>query len=357
VSRLNVAVVGAGFIASRKHLPALQGLKSKVHIAAICDQNLAQATGLARQYGNTHVYQDVSEMLAKEKLDIVNVCTPPATHADVSVKAIQAGCNVLIEKPMALHPSECDAIIQASKLRGVKVCVAHSDLFYPPFIKAKNMVAKGEIGQFTGMRIFLSTPTSYMTSREEHWAHRLPGGVIGETGPHLVYMTLAYINPITSVLAQGFKRLPDFPWSTFEDYRIELAGEKAASTVTSIYTSKQWAALVDLWGTEGGLTLDLESMTLVRHRRPSLNPLTIAKSQIQASLQSVGDTVLTGLNLAVGRYKKTHDVLIESFVNSILKKTDSPVPPEEGKEAVRVMNLIASQLEAQKAQPSSVVDG
>ncbi|MFN2500332.1 MAG: hypothetical protein ABR557_14730, partial [Pyrinomonadaceae bacterium] len=46
------------------------------------------------------------------------------------------------------------------------------------------------------MRIMLSTPTDYMTSREDHWAHKLPGGVIGESGPHIVYMTLAFINPI-----------------------------------------------------------------------------------------------------------------------------------------------------------------
>ena len=87
------------------------------------------------------------------------------------------------------------------------------------------------IGEFRGMRIFLSTPTDYITSKADHWANKLAGGVIGETGPHIVYMTLAFIPNIVSVRALGKKMLFEYPWSPFEDYRIDLIGEKAISSI------------------------------------------------------------------------------------------------------------------------------
>jgi predicted dehydrogenase len=261
------------------------------------------------------------------------------------------GCHVLIEKPMALNVSECEEIIAASRRHNVKICVAHSDLFYPPFLRARELVAQGAIGDFMGMRIFLSTPTDYMTSREDHWAHRLPGGVIGETGPHVVYMTLAFINPIQEVKVHALKSLP-YRWSAFEDYRIDLVGEKATSTITSIYTTDQWAAQVDIWGTEGMLKLDLELMSLVKYRRDTLSPWRVAASGLSESVQLVRDTVRTGAQVLLGRFKKTHDILIEQFIDSILHDTPSPVPAEEGREAVRVMNLIVEQLDQQRQEGS-----
>src|SRR5256885_13239843 len=102
-------------------------------------------------------------------------------------------------------------------------------------MKARELVAEGRIGTLRGMRIFLSTPTDYITSNPEHWANKLPGGVIGETGPHIVYMTLAFINPIVDVHAAGRKLLPEYPWSPYEDYRIDLAGETATASIILTY--------------------------------------------------------------------------------------------------------------------------
>ena len=347
MSELKVAIVGTGLIAVKKHFPAFLRLDKKICIVAICDLNEARARETADRFGIPTVYTDVGEMLSREKPDLVDICTPPKTHANLAIRAIEHGAHVLIEKPMALDVSECDDIIRTAQQQSRKVCVAHSDLFYPPFLRARELVARGAIGEFMGMRIFLSTPTDYMTSRKDHWAHRLPGGVIGETGPHVVYMTLAFINPIREVKVHALKSLP-YPWSTFEDYRIDLVGEQATSTITSIYTTDQWAAQVDIWGTEGMLKLDLELMSLIRYRRNALSPWRIAASGLSESVQLIRDTMWTGTQVLLRRFKKTHDILIERFVDSILNDTPPPVTAEEGREAVRVMNLIAEQLGRQR---------
>ena len=108
----------------------------------------------------------------------------------------------------------------------------------------------GRLGECAECASFLSTPTDYMTSRAEHWAHKLPGGVIGETGPHIVYMTLAFIPHIRTVNVDALKVLHNYPWSSFEDYRINLIGDDIISSATVIYTTEEWAAKVEVWGTQ-----------------------------------------------------------------------------------------------------------
>src|SRR5262249_28830188 len=156
---------------------------------------------------------------------------------------------------------------------------------YPAFMKARELVTMGAIGEFRGMRTFLLTPVNYMTSRRNHWAHRLPGGMIGESGPHVIYLSLAFISPIVEIQVHAQKLLPEFQWSQFEDYRVELFGETAASSVTLAYTTNQWAATVDIWGDHGLIQVDLETQSLVCHNRRDLRPLTVGLSGLHEAFQ------------------------------------------------------------------------
>lgn len=345
MGKLRAAIVGAGLIAGKKHIPAFLRHKNKVELTALCDLNQDGARKLAAQFGVPRVYSDIGEMIEKEKPDLVDICTPPQTHVKLAVEAMDRGCHVLIEKPMALTVAECDKIVEAQERNSVKVCVGHSDLFYYPFMEARELVRSGAIGKFRGMRIMLSTPTDYMTSREDHWAHKLPGGVIGESGPHIVYMTLAFINPIRKVSVDAIKLL-DFPWSRYDDYRINLIGDQAISSVSLSYTTDQWAARLDILGEKGILTLDLEGMYLVNSRRPKLSPVPVALSILSESGQIMQNLVSKGVRLAAGRYENTHDIIVSRFVDSISNNTESPVPAAEGREAVRVLNMIVEKLDS-----------
>ncbi len=343
MSKLRAAIVGAGLIAGKKHIPAFLRHKNKVELTALCDLNQDGARKLAAQFGVPRVYSDIGEMIEKERPDLVDICTPPQTHVRLAVEAMDRGCHVLIEKPMALTVAECDKIVEAQERNGVKVCVGHSDLFYYPFMEARELVRSGAIGKFRGMRIMLSTPTDYMTSREDHWAHKLPGGVIGESGPHIVYMTLAFISPVRKVSVDAIKLL-DFPWSRYDDYRINLIGDEAISSVSLSYTTDQWAARLDILGEKGILTLDLEGMYLVNSRRPKLSPVPVALSILSESGQIVQNLLSKGIRFAAGKYENTHDIIVSRFVDSISNNTESPVSAEEGREAVRVLNMIVEKL-------------
>lgn len=343
---MRVGIIGSGFIAKQKHLPAWKKAGRDAQVVALSDPNVAQAEELARTHGITGVYKDYRQMLEAEQLDVVDICSPPRTHAELAICSLKAGAHALIEKPMAINTGECDRILAAAQANGRKICVAHSDLFYPSFLKAREIVKQGSIGEFGGMRIFLSTPVDYITSKPDHWAHRLPGGVIGETGPHVIYMALAFINPIERVRVAARKQLNQFPWSPYEDYRLDLMGENATCSVALTYATNRWAVQLDIWGSEGHLKFDLETQTLIVHGRSDLKPMTLGISAVKEAGQMLSGTLGTSLSYLTGKFENTHERLVREFVESIRTGTPTPVPPEEGREAVRVMDLLVSQLAA-----------
>lgn len=343
-NRLRVAVIGTGLIATVKHFPALKNLNELVEICAVCDVNRDQAQKVAADLPGAKVYTDLAELLATEKPDIVDICTPPKLHAPMALQCLEGGAHLLIEKPMCQTVEECDQVIAVAKKLNRQICIAHSDLFYPSFSRARKMVTRGDIGKLRGMRIHLSTPTEYITSKPDHWAHKLPGGVFGESGPHVVYMTLAYINPIVQVQALGRKIQPEYPFSPFEDYRVELVGQDITCTASLIYSTDQWAAEVDLWGTQGSIRIDLESQTLIHRSRDELKAIPVGLSALGEAAQIVASGVTTAFERVTRRYVQTHQELLKAFAQSLAAGTPSPVSPEEGRESIRVMNMITAQL-------------
>ncbi|MCG8554535.1 MAG: Gfo/Idh/MocA family oxidoreductase [Proteobacteria bacterium] len=327
-----------------KHLPAIAALAPRARAVAVVDIDREQAGTLAGRFQIQGVYTDLEEMLSKERPDVVDICTPPKTHAPIAVQCIQAGAHVLLEKPMCQTETECDQVMAAAKEHRRKVCIAHSDLFYPSFYKARKMLERGDIGKFRGMRIHLSTPVTYITSKPDHWAHKLPGGVFGESGPHVVYLTLPFINPIREVQIIGRKVLEEHPWSSYEDYRLNLIGDEATSSVSMIYDTKQWSGQIDLWGEDGTLRVDMESQALIHTRREELKLIPVGLSSLGEAAQILMSGLGTGFEMMTRRYTQTHQALLGAFVDAIVGDTESPVPGEQGKETIRVMNMITQQL-------------
>lgn len=343
-NKLQVGIVGCGAIAVKRHIPGLIRLKRNVVLQAVCDRNEDLAKETARKFNIPKTYQSLSQMLSGESLDIVDICTPPQVHAPLAIEALEHGCHVLLEKPMALTISDCDKMLDASRKYGRKLCIVHNVLFHPPLLEAKKLVAEGAIGDFTGMRIFLSDPRDEMIMRKDYWIHKLPGGLIGETGPHVVYMSLAFLNSVKGVAIYA-KNFLEHPWAPFDEFRIELEGENAMSSIAISYTSNRYAAEVDILGTEGALHLDLQSMLVLRQgAKTSLTPWNLVSTSLGSAFQIVTGPVANGFKVATGRFRLGHDAVIERFVKSILSDIQPPVTGEEGREVVRVMEMLVSKL-------------
>lgn len=119
---MKAIILGASSIAPI-HCRALESLN--VDIYGICDKNPDAAERLAKQY-SAKVYTDVAQIL-DEDVDFVSICTPNGTHADFAVQLMNAGKNVVVEKPMSLNTEDCDLILETEKKTG-KRCAPISQL-------------------------------------------------------------------------------------------------------------------------------------------------------------------------------------------------------------------------------------
>ncbi len=340
------AVIGTGFISAKNHLPAWMRLQRKVKVVAVCDLDRDRAETVSRTFGIPAVYTDVQQMLETERPDFVDICTPPSTHANIAVAALKADSHVLIEKPMAMNVEECDAIIRAERESTSRVEVAHTDLFHPSVTEAQNRIKRGDIGDFTGMRIFYCTPVTLNTTDPDHFANRLPGGAIGETGPHVVYLTQAFVGHIRDVWVQGQKLLPEYPWSPFEDYRLELAGDRTSSSVVLTFTSRHSGYWVELWGTEGVLKIDMQSKVLVDYRRVNQSPWGIGFSAFREAAQIASGAFANGTGYLTGRFRNTHDRLVQGFFQRGVEGLAPVASAEDGRNTVQVMGTISERLQS-----------
>ena len=343
MSKLEVAVVGCGSVAQKRHIPGFLRLRGKVSLCAVCDLNEELATEVAKRFGVPHAYSNLSDMLSKEDLDIVDICTPPQVHTSVAVESMESKCNVLMEKPMALSVSDCNKMIYAAKKHGTKLSVVHNQRFYPSFIKAQELVDKGAIGKLTGIRVLSLTNRKVYMAHKDHWVHTLPGGVVGETGPHTIYMSLAFMNTIKNVDVYAKKTL-SYPWVLFDDYRIELEGENMNGSIYISHAGDYTASKVELFGMEGSIVAELESLLLTQVKLEDLDPTSVALSSLRVAAQIVKGVVSNAFRVIFHTPMLGHDIMIEKFVNSIIDDLPVPVTPEEGRETVRVMEEIVKKL-------------
>jgi predicted dehydrogenase len=342
--KLNLAIVGCGAVAGYRHMPAFKRIKKHVNFQTTCDRNIHLADTLAQKHEFHVAYADLAQMLHNEPIDMVDICTPPATHANIAIEVMENGCDVLIEKPMASTVDECKKMIVTAKAYRRKLCVIHNVLFHKPLLDAKSILESGIIGDFRGMRILLSDPRAEMITRSDYWVHKLKGGVIGETGPHPIYISQAFIGDIKNVevFARNYE---NHPWAPFDEFRIELEGEKGFSSVMISYSGNRYAAEVEMFGSEGAIYCDLQSMlTIVHPKKENLNKLRLVDTSLDTAKQIIFGLADNALDVITGRFKVGHDVIIERFVDSCLNDTPLPVTGEEGMNVIKTLEMIVDSL-------------
>ena len=92
-------------------------------------------------------YFDYHEMLEKERPELVAIATESGKHAKIALDCINAGCNLIIEKPIALSIADADAIIKAAKQNNVKVCASHQNRFNKSIQKIREALEKNRVGR------------------------------------------------------------------------------------------------------------------------------------------------------------------------------------------------------------------
>ena len=143
-----VGIIGCGNIAQR-HTKAYQSVPG-FHLAAAAEPNAETARTFQETFAIPTMYADPKEMLRKESLDVVSICTWHGLHAPQTLIAAEDGAKaVLCEKPMAVSLDEADQMITACRTSGTKLAIGHQRRFYPGWTEARRLVSEGVIGKPT----------------------------------------------------------------------------------------------------------------------------------------------------------------------------------------------------------------
>jgi predicted dehydrogenase/nucleoside-diphosphate-sugar epimerase len=354
---MRVAIVGCGRI-SRVHIAALREIEG-LTVSAVCDRDQWSAQTAAGLVENAKAYDDLATLLQEERPDAVHILTPPDTHAKLAIQAMEAGCHVLVEKPMALAVQEADSMIAAARDNRVKLCTNHNYLFNPSLMKAKRLVESGAIGEVVHVYSYYGQGNEETygstTGGSSHWAFRLPGSVFTNFLPHLISLQLAFfevesVAGVTLAQANGTEKL-------MTEMTALLQGSSASGTMCISMRTKPYAKFVDVYGTKGILHADLAREVCTIHKARRLpRMLTRAIFNLEDSVQLTTGTVVNMAKLALGKLKNYAGlyVLVRRFYDSIRNDQEPPVPGEEGRKMVEVLEKVWKGLSTQPSRPRAV---
>jgi len=145
---MKYALIGCGRI-SPNHIAA--ALANKLEFVAVCDINEQMMEDKILKFKldeqNVARYHDYREMLEEQKPDLVSICTESGKHASIALDCIEAGVNLIIEKPIALSIKDADAIIEKAKEHNVKVCACHQNRFNKSVVKIREAMEENRFGK------------------------------------------------------------------------------------------------------------------------------------------------------------------------------------------------------------------
>lgn len=143
---MKYALIGCGRISSN-HIAAAKS--NNLEFVGLCDtdSNMLYEKATKFDLKDIHQYSDYHEMLDKEKPELVAIATESGKHAAIALDCIDAGCNLIIEKPIALSIADADEIILRSKKKGVKVCASHQNRFNKSIKKIREAIEENRFGR------------------------------------------------------------------------------------------------------------------------------------------------------------------------------------------------------------------
>lgn len=144
---MKYCLIGCGRI-SVNHIAA--AINNELEIKGICDlfpEKMKEKKEMYPKIKEVKEYTDYKEMLAKEKPELVAICTESGEHAHIAIDSLNAGANLIIEKPIALSLEDADAIIKLAKEKGLKVCANHQNRFNKSIKKMREALENGKFGK------------------------------------------------------------------------------------------------------------------------------------------------------------------------------------------------------------------
>lgn len=349
---MKIGIIGCG-VAMQHHIAAIRSVHG-AEIVGICDIRTDKLEKAANRFNIKNKFTDFSIMLKQQSPDAVFILTPPRTHASIAIQVMNSGCHVLVEKPMAITIEEADAMIDASKKNKVKLCVVHQHLFDPPIQRAKRILETGVLGNIVYAEAKYLLDNKKMieeqTNRPDHWVYKLPIGMYGEFIPHMTYLLLSFLKRVESVQVLE-KKIYNGNHSTIGGLTLQLNSENAIGHLSMFSNMDHEHFSIRIYGTKAALNINMLDLTIAMEKERNL-PRVPARmlSTIEQSFQGISETAANIVRILSGKLKRRlgHRNLVKKFIECIRNDGPPPVTGEEGREVVRILEMVEEQLRVPK---------
>jgi predicted dehydrogenase len=347
VGELGIGIIGSGGIARGAHLPGYKAAESMgVRVVACADVNEETAKQTAEQFGVPHVYTDYRELLARDDIQAVSVCTPNYLHKQPTIDALEAGKHVLCEKPLAMNAEEARAMVEASHRTGKKLQVGLHTRFNSSAQAIKRFIDAGEMGD-----VYFARAQAIRRRGIPAWGvftqkDKQGGGPLIDIGVHILDLTLwlmghpkptycsgqtyakfGHREGVVGLLGQWDPKI-----FSVEDFAVGLVRFENGATLVleSAFCANQEQREIfntDLYGSEGGASYNPCKMFFERH-------------------QTLIDATPAFLPTV-----KPHEEEVKAFCKAILEDTPVPVPGEHGLMATEILDAIYRSSEVGREVP------
>src|SRR5437763_11038460 len=218
IGLIGYAFMGAAHSQAWRTAPHFFDLPLRPELTVLAGRNAAAVTAAAGQLGWSSTETDWRRVLERDDVDLVDVCTPGATHAEIAVAALEAGKHVLCEKPLAISVAEAETMAEAAAraaARGVRSMVGFTYRRVPAIALARRLVAEGRLGDIRHVRAqylqdWIADPAAPMSWRLEK--DKAGSGALGDIGAHIVdltqYLTGQSLTGVSGLLETFVKARP-----------------------------------------------------------------------------------------------------------------------------------------------------
>ena len=263
---LKGAFLGFGHVAELGHAPGWKA-RSDVAVVAAADARADRREAFLKMFPEGRAYTTVEDLLTGERLDFVDVCTPPASHALIVRQALSRSLHVLCEKPLVVTPQELRGLPALAAEKERALCTVHNWRHAPALEKIGRVVASGTLGEIRRVRweTIRDRPAS-TAGDSENWRldpAQSGGGILIDHGWHAFYVVSGWLTAAPRTVAARLETRKHHEWPIEDTVDLFLVYASATAEIFLTWADRERANRAEIFGTKGALKLDGDKLRLL----------------------------------------------------------------------------------------------
>jgi predicted dehydrogenase len=352
---LKVAIVGCGKIADG-HVEEIQKIGT-ARLVAVCDRELLMAEQLAVRYHIRSHYDDFEQMLDVERPDVVHITTPPESHLALAMTALNAGCHIFVEKPLATNHEDAQKLVGAVEASDKKLTIGYTYRFDPPALAVREMIRKGFLGDIVHVESYYGYDLAgaygkSLLGSPTHWVHCLPGKLFQNNIDHMLEKIVEYLpDDFPTVRALGYRRehasYGDIRDDLLDELRVMILGKATSAYATFCSHARPVGQFARIYGSKNTAHIDYVSRTVTFDSSPKF-PSALGRvfPPFAQSWQLFREGSRNVLRFAKSEFHFFSGLnrLIVLFYESIIRDVQPPVPYRDILRVSRMTDEIIGQV-------------